>query len=295
LRVGFLGFGEAGYVISKALLANGLAGPVAYDCNYRHPSLGETIQRRAADAAVHLLSANADLVGATDIILSVVTAASAIEAAEQSAEHLRTDQVFCDCNSVSPSTKARLADIIQRTGATFVEAAIMAPVHSDLKRMPLLMTGDEAVRLSRYLRQFGMNIEVMKGPTGMASAVKMCRSIVIKGLEALLLECMVTAAQFDCQEAVFRSLDASNPEFKWKQLSEYMIGRILEHGVRRAAEMNEVAAMQEEAGIPAFMSVATAEVQNWRKRFPNKTIRTPAELITALKESCEGSNQPLSV
>jgi 3-hydroxyisobutyrate dehydrogenase-like beta-hydroxyacid dehydrogenase len=283
VRVGFLGFGEAGAVISKSLLANGLTNVVSYDCNYLHPTLGETIQRRAADAGVQLLPSNADLVEAADLIVSVVTAASALEAAEQASPHLRAERIFCDCNSVAPSTKTRIAQVIQRTGSRFVEAAIMAPVHADLHRMPVLMTGREAPQVASYFALFGMKIEVIDGPTGTAAAIKMCRSIVIKGLEALLLECMVTAGHFGCEEAVLHSLEASNPEFHWKELSEYMIGRVLEHGVRRAAEMREVAAMQREAGLSALMAAATAEVQDWRKRFPDNHIRTKAELLSVLQ------------
>ena len=283
MRIGFLGFGEAGYVISKALLANGLEKAVAYDCNFRHPTLGKTIQRRAVAAQVELLASNADLVGTTDVILSVVTAGSALEAAEQTAPRLRRDQVFCDCNSVSPCTKRRVAEVIHGAGGVFIEAAIMAPVQADLKRVPILVNGLDARRVAGYLGRFGTKIEIIEGPTGTAAAVKMCRSIVIKGLEALLLECRVTAAHFDCEEEVLRSLEESNPEFRWKELSEYMIGRVLQHGVRRAAEMNEVAVMQRESGLPAVMSAATAEVQNWRKRLPDDSIRTTAELVSALK------------
>jgi 3-hydroxyisobutyrate dehydrogenase-like beta-hydroxyacid dehydrogenase len=285
VRIGFLGFGEAGSVISKSLLVHGLKEAVAYDCNYRHPTLGETIQRRAAETGIELLSSNADLVEATDLILSVVTAASALEAAGKTAPHLRPEQIFCDCNSVSPSTKTRIAQVVQTSPARFVEAAIMAPVHSDLQRVPVLMTGPNAPQIAGYLTPFGMKIEVMDGPTGTAAAVKMCRSIVIKGLEALLLECMVTAGHFHCEEAVLRSLEASNPEFHWRELSEYMIGRVLEHGVRRAVEMKEVAAMQREAGLSAVMSTATAEVQDWRKRLPDHHVTTTAELLSALQTS----------
>lgn len=185
MRVGFLGFGEAGYVISKAMLENGLAEAVAYDCNYLDSILGDTIQRRAIHAGVELLSTNAHLAERTDLILSVVTAASALDAVEQTAPHLRPNHLFCDCNSVSPSTKRRIGDAVQRTRSAFVEAAIMAPVNSDLSRMPMLMTGHDASRVADLLRSFGMNIESMNGPTGTAAAVKMCRSIVIKGLEAL--------------------------------------------------------------------------------------------------------------
>jgi 3-hydroxyisobutyrate dehydrogenase-like beta-hydroxyacid dehydrogenase len=295
VRVGFLGFGEAGYVISKALLANGLSSAVAYDCDYLHPSRGETIRSRATDAGVQLLPSNADLAEITDLVLSVVTAASALQAAQETVSYLRSDQIFCDCNSVSPSTKTRVGELIESARATFVEAAIMAPVQGDLKRMPVLMNGQEARRPAQYLSSFGMNIEVISGPTGWAAAIKMCRSIVIKGLEALLLESMVTAARFDCEEAVLRSLDASNPEFKWKELSQYMIGRVLQHGLRRAAEMDEVAAMQRESGLPAIMSAATAEVQNWRKRCPDDNIRTPAELVSALKEAATAFQPTTSV
>jgi 3-hydroxyisobutyrate dehydrogenase len=289
MRIGFLGFGEAGYVIAKGLLAKGCSGLVAFDCNYRHPTLGEKIQHRAEELGVRLLPSNADLAAETDVILSVVTAASALEAASQTAAGLRRDQIFCDCNSVSPSRKARIGAVVQEAAAAFVEVAIMAPAHADFSRMPMLITGEQAPRFADYFRRFGMKIEVMQGETGAAAAVKMCRSIVIKGLEALLVECMVTARHFGCEEAVLRNLNESNPEFKWNELSEYLIGRVLEHGVRRAAEMQEVAAMQREAGLPDYMSSATAEVQNWRGRLPEARVSSNDELISVLGGSGVGS------
>ena len=145
------------------------------------------------------------------------------------------------------------------------------------------MNGASADCIVGHLERFAMNIEIMDGPIGVASAVKMCRSIVIKGLEALLLECMVTAAHFLCEDAVLDNLNTSNPEINWREFAEYMIGRILQHGVRRAAEMREVAAMQREAELPATMSTATAEVHDWRTRLPDSSINTTAQLVTALR------------
>ncbi len=127
MRLGFLGFGEAGSVISKALRRNGLAGAFAYDSNSRYISLGELIQRRAYDSGVELLPSNKDLVRSTDVILSVVTASSAQQAAAETATTLSPNHIFCDCNSVSPFTKTRVSQLIDGTGAMFVEAAIIAP------------------------------------------------------------------------------------------------------------------------------------------------------------------------
>jgi 3-hydroxyisobutyrate dehydrogenase-like beta-hydroxyacid dehydrogenase len=158
----------------------------------------------------------------------------------------------------------------------------MAPVQQDLNCVPILMTGEKAPQLANDLKPFGMNVEIVDGPTGTAAAIKMCRSIVIKGLEALLLECMVTARHFGCTDAVLHSLSSSNPEINWNSLSNYMIGRVREHGVRRAAEMDEVVRMQRTAGLPARMSIATAEVQNWKHHLSNIDIRTNAELLSAL-------------
>src|SRR5262249_2675610 len=153
-----------------------------------------------------------------------VTANAATEAAQQTAPFLGPRHLYADMNSVSPATKRSIELLVAETGARFVEAAIMAAVAPRGHRVPMLLGGRAAREFADRLTPFGMRLEVVSDEVGAASAVKMCRSIVIKGLEALVLECALGASRFGADERVFESLEESFPGMNWRVLAGYMIG-----------------------------------------------------------------------
>jgi 3-hydroxyisobutyrate dehydrogenase-like beta-hydroxyacid dehydrogenase len=263
LQIGFVGFGEAGYHLAKGLRGAGVTQLCAYDINTHTPGLGERIQRRAADAAVTLCDASADLTRASSILLSVVTASSAVAAAAETAPHLQAQHYYADLNSVSPETKRTIAGIIDAAGARFVEAAVMAPVPPYGHQAPMLLGGAQAASFAALLAPCGMRLEVVAEQIGAAVAVKMCRSIVVKGLEALLFECALGAVHYGADERVFASLEESYPGMNWSRLAGYAISRVLEHGARRARELEEVAATLRAAGIEPLLAEAIAKRQDW--------------------------------
>jgi 3-hydroxyisobutyrate dehydrogenase-like beta-hydroxyacid dehydrogenase len=190
--------------------------------------------------------------------------------------HLGAHHLYLDLNSVSPATKRRIAGAIGAGAGRFVEGAIMAPVPGLDHRVPILLNGPWAAALLDRLSVYQMRLDVMQGDVGAAAAVKMCRSIVIKGLEALLLECSLAAGEFGAADRVFDSLAETFPGVDWPKTADYMIGRVLQHGERRAREMDEVAAMLREAGIEPIMSEAAARLQDWESRL-QKTGRMGKE------------------
>jgi len=263
LRIGFIGFGEAGFHIARGLRGAGLSRISAYDINTRTPGLGEKIQRRVSESEVELVESNAELSRASDLVLSTVTANRAREAAEQTAPFLEARHVYADLNSVSPALKQSIGEIVESRGARFVEIAIMSPVPPHGHRVPMFLGGAHAQVFVDRLAPYGMNLEVISEQIGAASATKMCRSIIVKGLEALLLECVLGAAPYDADERVFATLDEAFPGMNWKKLAGYMISRVVEHGERRAREMEEVAAMLRAVGVEPMMAEATVKRQDW--------------------------------
>jgi 3-hydroxyisobutyrate dehydrogenase-like beta-hydroxyacid dehydrogenase len=262
IKIGFIGFGEAGFHIAKGLRGAGVSGVYAYDINARAPGLGEKIQRRSAEAGVPLLDTNAALADACDILLSTVTANRSMEAAEQTAPFLSSWRFYADLNSVSPALKQTIGRLVKSRGAKFVEGAIMSPVPRHGAAAPMLLCGAHAPEFARLLSPYGMNLEVISENIGAASAVKMCRSIVVKGLEALLLECALGSVPYGADERVFATLDETFPGMDWKKLASYMIGRVVEHGERRAREMEEVAATLKSIGVEPIMAEAAARRQD---------------------------------
>jgi 3-hydroxyisobutyrate dehydrogenase-like beta-hydroxyacid dehydrogenase len=253
--LGFVGFGEAGSRIAAGLRAAGTGEMFAYDI-----AVTDRMRQRAAEAGVMLAASNAELAARCGVMLSLVTAASALDAAHQNLPHLTASQVYVDGNSVSPALKQKIAAAIESAGVQFVEAAIMAPVpQRDGHRVPMLLNGAAADILAPY----GFQFEKLAGPYGTAAAVKMCRSIVVKGLEALLTECVLAASHFGAEDLVFESLQRSFPGIAWKELADYMVNRVAVHGERRAHEMYEVAATLRAADIEPIMAEAAARRQQW--------------------------------
>lgn len=219
--IGFVGFGEAGSTIARGLKS---AGPVsdvrifAYD-----------IRPKTSDIAT-IVASPRELSASADVIFSTVTSSSALDAAKQNAPHLTARHTYADLNSVSPALKQDIDRVISGTGAHFVEVAVMAPVGPYAHKVPMLLGGAGAKAFVETMAPFGMTMEILEGAkVGSAAAVKMCRSIVVKGIEALLFECVMAATKFDADGLVFASLKETWPGIDWKKLADYTSGRVVVH------------------------------------------------------------------
>ncbi len=292
MNIGFVGFGEAGSTIANGLRSAGVERLSAFDINRHEPALGPVMQRRAAESQTTLVASSAELAGQSQIIFSTVTSSSSLEAARQTAPFLTSQHVYADLNSVSPALKQDIANVIDATGGRFVEVAVMAPVAPYGHRVPMLLGGPAADAFAAAMAPFGMKLDVLDGAAiGSAAAVKMCRSVIVKGLEALMCECVLGASRYGADAYVFQSLNESWPGLDWKKLADYMVGRVALHGERRAREMEEVAETLRAIGIDPIMAEATARRQDWaadlRAHFgPDgpKTYREVLDVLEALAE-----------
>src|SRR5262245_43645233 len=290
ITVGFVGFGEAGSNIAKGLKSAGLTRIFAFDID------PDRVRHNAQEITVPLLGSNRELAGSAQIIFSTVTCARAKEAAEQTAPFLKAEHFYADLNSVSPALKQQIEQVVTPTGAGFVEAAVMSPVLPHGHRSPMLLGGKAAPAFAELMKRFGMRLEVLSENVGMAAATKMFRSIIVKGLEALMLECVLAAAPYGADERVFSSLNESFPGIDWQRLANYMLGRVVVHGERRAREMEEVAETLQSLGIEPIMSEAAAKRQAWCADFDlskqfgadgPKTYREVLEAIASCTKSYE--------
>jgi 3-hydroxyisobutyrate dehydrogenase-like beta-hydroxyacid dehydrogenase len=258
LRIGFIGFGEAGFHIAKGLHQPGIASIAAFDIN-----TSEKIRQRAREAQTRLVETNQDLAESCDTMLSAVTADQAFVAAQQNAPYLTANHIYADLNSVSPGLKQSIARVIEDSGARFAEIAMMAPVPPYGHKVPMLAGGAGAPDFVAQLAPFGISAEIVSREVGTAAATKMFRSIIVKGLEALLTECVLGASRYNADERVFASLGETFPGVDWKRLADYMVGRVVVHGERRAREMEEVAATLREIDIEPIMAEAIVRRMDW--------------------------------
>ena len=271
LSIGFVGFGEAAYNIARGLRRSAIAQIAAYDINTHTPGRGDRIQQHARETGTLLVETNEDLARCSEIILSTVTANQAAAAAQQNAPYLTARHLYADLNSVSPGLKQSLERTIAATGARFVEIAVMAPVPPHGHRVPMLAGGKAASEFAELLAPLGFSIEVVSNEVGTAAATKMFRSIIVKGLEALLTECVLGASRYGAEERVFASLTQSFPQIDWKDLADYMVGRVVVHGERRAREMEEVAEALRSIGIEPIMADAIVKRMDWSAKLGLKS------------------------
>lgn len=275
--IAFLGFGEA----ARAFLdgwrkSSGFTARVsAYDIKTDSPDPQARAEKRADYAAANIIGASAahEAVAGADAVFSVVTADQAHEAALAAAQGLRKGALFFDCDSCAPQTKAATAEDIEAAGGRYVDVAVMAPVHPRLNRTPLLVSGPHAEAAALALASLDMSARIHEGPVGAASSVKMIRSIMMKGLEALVCECVLAGTKAGVIETVLDSLDDAYPGFDWKKRSAYMLERVMTHGVRRAAEMREVALTVDLFGLNGDMSRASV---GWEQTIGELGLRATA-------------------
>jgi 3-hydroxyisobutyrate dehydrogenase-like beta-hydroxyacid dehydrogenase len=262
-RIGFIGFGEAGFHIGGGLRGAGISGITAFDINADTPGLGEKIRQRAAETGSRLVGSNAELTGAADILISTVTSDQALTAARQTAPRLGSGQLYADFNSVSPALKQSIDRVISATGARFVEVAVMAPAPPFGHKVPMLVGGAGGAEFIARMTPFGMRMEFTTAKVGEAAATKMCRSIVVKGMEALITECVLGASRYGAEDRVFKSLAETFPGLDWAEMATYMVGRVVVHGERRAREMEEVAQTLRSSGVDPIMAEATVRRMDW--------------------------------
>jgi 3-hydroxyisobutyrate dehydrogenase-like beta-hydroxyacid dehydrogenase len=290
-RIAFIGFGEAGQTISRGLLGEAKPAIRAYDILFDDPANGGTLKGSAEALGVAIARDHADAVRGADLVFLAVTASSSLEAARSCLPGLRKGQLFLDINSVSPRRKIETAALLAPTGAAYVDVAVMAPVAPYLHKVPCLIGGPGASALAPRALALGMKMELISAQVGQASAIKMFRSIVVKGLEALLLESMLAASEYKVEARVLASLEETFPGIDWEKLSGYMIERVVSHGKRRAAEMREVAGTLEGIGLEPIMAAASAARQQWladlgvKERLGGKKTEDRAELIRAIREA----------
>jgi len=216
--IGFIGFGEAAGAIAKGLREAGPGPILAYDLLLTRPSEAVRLRERANEAGVELVESLAELAARADILVSAVVAGAAEAVGREAAPHLRPGQLFVDLNSTSPGVKRATAQTIEAAGGRFVEAAVMAAVPPHGHRVPMLLCGEAAGELAERLGPFGVRLEVLGPEIGAASAVKMLRSVVVKGLEALLIECLLGAERYGAGDRVLSSIEASFPGLDWTEL-----------------------------------------------------------------------------
>lgn len=270
-KIAIIGFGEAGRTFATAGQWGGATA--VYDRLHGE----EAMQTSFRAAGVTACASLAEALDGAPLVLSLVTADQAPLAAREAAQHISPGALFCDMNSIAPQTKQANAAFIEGAGAYYVDVAVMAPVDPARLNVPLLVAGAKAAEAKALLEDMGFaKVRIAGDAVGRASSIKMIRSVMVKGMEALTAECVLAAEKADVLEEVLASLDASEKPKPWEERADYNLDRMMIHGERRAAEMEEVVKTLEGLGTGAMMTRGTVERQ---RAIGTLGLKHPAESL----------------
>lgn len=274
--VGVVGYGEVGRILAEDLRARGtdvLAYDLKLDDDRRAP-----LQAHADAHGVRLVADHAAVAGASDLVVSAVTADQAVAVADALAPGLRPGTFVLDLNSASPQAKQRAAAAVNEAGGRYVEGAVMTSVPPHRLGVPILLGGPDARALAPLLAELGLTDATAHDETlGVASASKLCRSVVIKGMEALFVESLTAARHHGVEDAVLASFNETFPGIDWDAQASYFFARATQHGRRRADEMEQAADTVAASGLDPVSSRATAQRQRWLADLAEAGAITPTQ------------------
>ncbi|WP_083979995.1 NAD(P)-dependent oxidoreductase [Demequina salsinemoris] len=281
-RVALIGLGEVGRVFVEDLRAAGLTDLAAWDTAFADPDSKASLNAR--ELGVAPASSPSDAVAGAALVVSAVTASNSVAAAEAAAAAMEPGAFLFDLNSSSPGHKQAARDAVESRGGRYIEAALMSPIGPRRLASPFLLGGAHAFEFLGVAGDYGITgATALGGEVGVAAATKLCRSVIVKGLEALLTESLLAARALGVERDVLDSLPNILPPADWEKVAGYFMSRAVQHGTRRAEEMEEAAVTVAETGVEPFMARATVERQRWSAQFGDVLPQeTPMDLVDAL-------------
>jgi 3-hydroxyisobutyrate dehydrogenase-like beta-hydroxyacid dehydrogenase len=294
-RLCFIGFGEAGQAIASGLRDAGVEHIAAWDILFPQAE-GAKLKQAGEAMGARLAASAAEAVASSDIIVAAVTAVSSLDAARSVAPHLAGNPYYLDINSVSPGRKQETARLLDGA-ARYVDVAILAPIHPKRHQTPLLLAGPHAQAVMPLLiDELEMRGAIASDQVGSAAALKMIRSVMIKGIEALTAECFLAAQRAGIVDEVAASLTNNYPTLDWPKVIAYNLERMASHGIRRADEMEQSAATLTELGIAPLMTdrivARQRELGELGRQEAVRAAKTgsPAALLAAINAAMRNQN-----
>ena len=263
MKIGFIGFGGAAYGLAKGLRQEGLTGIYYFDALWDTQPNSDVILRHATETGAVFTESIAALIEEVEIVISCVTGSVALLVAKEAAPYLEKYHLFVDVNTASPKTMEVVGDVIQKNGADFVDVAMLGGIPAFLHRVPSLASGSGAERFKAAMDPYGMDITCVGDEPGQASAIKMFRSVFMKGFLALLMEMLNGTHRYNVDSVVLDSITKTMEKKGFLETVRMQMAKGVINAERMSHEMEEVIATYAEMGLPATMSAATREKLKW--------------------------------
>lgn len=244
LTITILGLGEAGSHFANDL-ANMGVNVIGFDPN----------PVRFLHENIVLAKSNVEASRDADIIFSVNLSSVSEEIAREIMPILNESKIYVEMNTASPDKKIAIYEILKPTGVQYVDLAIMAPVPPKGIKTPFLASGNGAIIFQEKVKHLNLNLTVLSDVVGEASTRKLLRSIVYKGVAAVICEAMEAGQKFGLEDYIreqISSVIGGNDD---------LINRFVEgsktHALRRMHEMEAVVEMLKDQDLEPIMSEAT--------------------------------------
>jgi 3-hydroxyisobutyrate dehydrogenase-like beta-hydroxyacid dehydrogenase len=263
MKLGFIGFGEVGYEIANGLTKEGLSEIYAFDSMQNHEKKGSYIKIHAEAAKVTLLESAEKVAERCDVIMSVTPGGFALDAAKSVLGQLAPGKVFVDLTTSLPSTKKTINQLVKETGAKFADGALMASLSQSHHKVPILFAGPGSDKVIQALTPYGMIMEKVSETAGDAIAVKLVRSIYMKGIAALGAEMLEAAAILQIDRLVLDSISDTLNNKPFEEMNNHLVIASAWHGGRQVHEMQDVTSMLKDIGVVPTMTEATIKRLEW--------------------------------
>lgn len=263
MKVGFIGFGGAAYGLAKGLAEAGLKDMSYYDSLMNVAPNSEVIAKRAEETGATSKDSIEKLLQEADLIISCVTGSVALKVARQAAENLTPQHVYVDVNTSSPGTMEEVYAAIKKSGATFADVAMLGAIPAFLHRVPCLASGSGAERFKAAMQPYDMDITCVGQSPGQASAIKMFRSIFMKGFLALLMEMLSATHRYQVDSVVLESIGKTMEKNTFLETVRLQMAKGVISAERMSHEMEAVVETLDEMGLPSVMASATKDKLGW--------------------------------
>lgn len=256
MNIGFIGYGEAAFNISLGLKGEGVSGIRATDAMMNHEVMGKQVRSRAEQAEVELCSSACEIAQWADVLFAAVPSSFTMDVCREVSGCLRPGQLYVDVSASTPGTKEAIWEEIKATGVLFVDAAMLGSLPKDKHQVPITASGNGAARFHELMTPYGMKITLAGERAGAASAIKLVRSIYMKGIASLMISMLQAADAYGVADEVVASVGKSMDNIPFTSHLDRLVTGTALHCTRRAAELKGSIAMQEEAGLSPEMTLA---------------------------------------
>ncbi|MBP3737357.1 MAG: NAD(P)-dependent oxidoreductase [Lachnospiraceae bacterium] len=289
MNIGFIGYGEAAYNITLGFSQSGITGIRANDAMMNHEVMGKQVHARAEEAKVTLVEDAKEVAQWADVLFAAVPSSFTMDVCNEIKGVLRKGQIYADVSASTPATKKAIWEAVKDTGVLFADAAMLGSLPKDKHQVPITASGNGAAAFKEAMEPLGMKITLAGEEAGAASAIKLVRSIFMKGIASLMIETMQAADAYNVTDEIIASLSKSMDGIPFKDHLDRLVTGSALHCVRRAAEMKGSIAMLEEDGIMSEMTVATKhrlealEPYHFAEKYVGSKPAGFAEIIEAIR------------